>query len=165
MIPIRNVIVAPHRAPITSRTITSRNQSQRGAPSGVTDGDDIGLDGRIRDVTRIPSSHETFVEISASSVGVVSTGRQDDGALFAHGLVAVRVRWRPSGEAKSRRLVHDGTRARVVVETQREGGRGSGAHVQDGVRARDAAVDLVSEWVECCPSVQVCLVSCARMCV
>lgn len=99
------------------------DQLQRRMEPRVTDGDDVGLNGRIRGVTGKPSGHETFIEISSRAVGVVSARGQDDGALFAHGLVAVRVRRGMGGEAKSRGFVYDGARARVTVEADGEGGR------------------------------------------
>ena len=69
----------------------------------------------VRLIRGVPSRHKAFVKIAAGAIGIVSSRRQYDGALFAHRLV-VGGRLPARREAKPRHLLDN---RRLVVRRQR----------------------------------------------
>ena len=77
----------------------------------VAHGDDVGLHRVVSGIGCGSGDHDAFVETSLCAVGVVSTCGQDNGALFAHGLVgvvAVAVASASDGAVRPGSIVHGG---------------------------------------------------------
>ena len=91
--------------------VTSPGAHLSAAGEVVAHGHDVGLHGVVGRVGGGSRDHDAFVEISLCAVRVVSSRGEDDGTLFAHGLVcvvAVPVAGACDGAVWPRAIVHGG---------------------------------------------------------